>query len=364
MARITASVFTSHVPAIGAALDLGKTQEDYWKPVFAGYDFSRQWMKDNPPDVIFLVFNDHATAFSLEMIPTFAIGTAARGQGGDRGQFADAAADCAGCGRSGEIVVRLAHWRAQIQRPVAEGSRAGLELGQLGERAHSQRLEQCLHQVMPVPTVRSECGVDDAEMQILIMEAQAQPVPAGKMRDAGEQPIAVRRRAVPSPVAAGQTGAVQQAIAQARQGGGVRIGEAQCRDHGADRRVGVQCLALSKFLHRQGCQRLGDGVPAEGRVDRGRQALFQIPPAVRAAPGGLAADHGPAGHGVAPEAARGAHRVNAGKVENAERHRNAREGKTAALRPDKNDFVEGVIEIEPLDIARRHPKHSRVPQPV
>jgi protocatechuate 4,5-dioxygenase beta chain len=34
-------------------------------------------MKDHKPDVIFLVFNDHATAFSLELIPTFAIGTAA-----------------------------------------------------------------------------------------------------------------------------------------------------------------------------------------------------------------------------------------------------------------------------------------------
>ena len=76
MAKITASVFTSHVPAIGAALDLGKTAEPYWKPLFAGYDFSKQWMKDNKPDVVFLVFNDHATAFSLEMIPTFAIGCA------------------------------------------------------------------------------------------------------------------------------------------------------------------------------------------------------------------------------------------------------------------------------------------------
>jgi protocatechuate 4,5-dioxygenase beta chain len=34
-------------------------------------------MRDNTPDVVLLVFNDHATAFSLEMIPTFAIGTAA-----------------------------------------------------------------------------------------------------------------------------------------------------------------------------------------------------------------------------------------------------------------------------------------------
>ena len=76
MAKITASVFTSHVPAIGAAIDQGKTAEPYWQPLFKGYDFSKQWLKDNPPDVIFLVFNDHATAFSLEMIPTFAIGCA------------------------------------------------------------------------------------------------------------------------------------------------------------------------------------------------------------------------------------------------------------------------------------------------
>ncbi len=76
MAKITASVYTSHVPAIGAALDLGKSHESYWQPVFKGYDFSKQWLKDNTPDVIFLVYNDHANAFSLEMIPTFAIGCA------------------------------------------------------------------------------------------------------------------------------------------------------------------------------------------------------------------------------------------------------------------------------------------------
>jgi len=85
MARITASVYTSHVPAIGAALDMGKSTEPYWQPVFKGYEFSRQWMLDNTPDVIFLVFNDHATAFSLDMIPTFAIGTAASYQPADEG---------------------------------------------------------------------------------------------------------------------------------------------------------------------------------------------------------------------------------------------------------------------------------------
>ena len=85
MARITASVYTSHVPAIGAAMDLGKDKEPYWQKVFAGYDFSRQWIKDNKPDVVFLVFNDHATAFSLDIIPTFAIGTAAGYKVADEG---------------------------------------------------------------------------------------------------------------------------------------------------------------------------------------------------------------------------------------------------------------------------------------
>ena len=85
MARITASVYTSHVPAIGAAIDLGKTAEPYWQPLFKGYDYSKQWLKENTPDVVFLVYNDHATAFSLELIPTFAIGCAAEFMPADEG---------------------------------------------------------------------------------------------------------------------------------------------------------------------------------------------------------------------------------------------------------------------------------------
>ncbi|WP_322995301.1 class III extradiol dioxygenase subunit beta [Castellaniella sp.] len=84
-ARITASVYTSHVPAIGAALDLGKSGDAYWAPLFKGYEPSKQWMQANTPDVIFLVYNDHATAFSLDMIPTFAIGCAAEYQPADEG---------------------------------------------------------------------------------------------------------------------------------------------------------------------------------------------------------------------------------------------------------------------------------------
>jgi protocatechuate 4,5-dioxygenase, beta chain len=76
-AHVSAAVFTSHVPAIGAALDQGKTDEPYWQPLFAGYEPSKAWMTENTPDAIVLVYNDHATAFSLDIIPTFALGTAA-----------------------------------------------------------------------------------------------------------------------------------------------------------------------------------------------------------------------------------------------------------------------------------------------
>lgn len=85
MARITAGVCTSHVPAIGAAIDLGKTEEEYWQPLFAGYEFSKEWIGKEKPDVIFLVYNDHASALDLSMVPTFAIGCSEEFQPADEG---------------------------------------------------------------------------------------------------------------------------------------------------------------------------------------------------------------------------------------------------------------------------------------
>src|SRR5262245_4752157 len=85
MARISAGVATSHVPLIGRAIDTGITEEPYWKPLFDGYCFSRQWIAEQAPDVVILVYNDHATAFSLEVIPTFAIGCAAAFPPADEG---------------------------------------------------------------------------------------------------------------------------------------------------------------------------------------------------------------------------------------------------------------------------------------
>ncbi|MBJ2137657.1 protocatechuate 3,4-dioxygenase [Paraglaciecola chathamensis] len=76
MAKITAGVATSHVPAIGAAIDNGKTTDPYWQPLFAGYEFGKEWIKQAKPDVVILVYNDHASAFDMNIIPTFALGCA------------------------------------------------------------------------------------------------------------------------------------------------------------------------------------------------------------------------------------------------------------------------------------------------
>lgn len=76
MAEIPYGVATSHVPAIGAAIDNGREETPYWKPLFEGYEGARKWMADADPDVLILAYNDHASAFDLDLIPTFAIGVA------------------------------------------------------------------------------------------------------------------------------------------------------------------------------------------------------------------------------------------------------------------------------------------------
>jgi protocatechuate 4,5-dioxygenase beta chain len=85
VAKIIAGVTSSHVPAVGAAIDNGRMQEPYWRRIFKGFERSQQWMAETKPDVLIAVYNDHASAFSLEMIPTFALGCAAEFPPADEG---------------------------------------------------------------------------------------------------------------------------------------------------------------------------------------------------------------------------------------------------------------------------------------
>jgi len=73
------------VPAIGAAIDNHRTNEPYWQRVFEGFERSKEWMAKVKPDVVIGVYNDHASAFSVEIMPTFALGCAAEFPPADEG---------------------------------------------------------------------------------------------------------------------------------------------------------------------------------------------------------------------------------------------------------------------------------------
>lgn len=85
MARISAGVATSHVPLLGRVIDTNQTESEQWRPVFSGYDFTKKWIAEEKPDVVILVYNDHATAFDMKIIPTFAIGCGSEFQPADEG---------------------------------------------------------------------------------------------------------------------------------------------------------------------------------------------------------------------------------------------------------------------------------------
>lgn len=77
MARITHGIACSHIPVLGYAFDHHKEQDEYFKPAFDGFEWTKKWIADEgKPDVIVLVYNDHASNFDMSVIPTFAIGCA------------------------------------------------------------------------------------------------------------------------------------------------------------------------------------------------------------------------------------------------------------------------------------------------
>ncbi len=85
MAKIIAGMGCSHVPGLGAAIDNGKQGEDYWVPVMKGLEPIRAWHKNNVPDVTIIVYNDHATYYSLDNYSTFTLGVAEEFNPADEG---------------------------------------------------------------------------------------------------------------------------------------------------------------------------------------------------------------------------------------------------------------------------------------
>jgi protocatechuate 4,5-dioxygenase beta chain len=85
MATIIGAIGTSHIPAIGKAIDNSQQQEPYWKSFFDGYVPVNAWIEKNQPQVAVVFYNDHGLEFFIDKKPTFAIGAAARYHNADEG---------------------------------------------------------------------------------------------------------------------------------------------------------------------------------------------------------------------------------------------------------------------------------------
>ncbi len=85
MAKIIGGLTSSHIPAVGNAIEQGITQEPYWKRFFDGYQPAKQWLQENKPDVAIVVYNDHGLNFFLDKVPTFALGCADHYENADEG---------------------------------------------------------------------------------------------------------------------------------------------------------------------------------------------------------------------------------------------------------------------------------------
>jgi gallate dioxygenase len=74
MARIVGSIAASHTPTIGFAYDHHKQTDPAWAPIFAAFAPVQRWLLDQRPDVVFYIFNDHATSFFFDHYSAFALG--------------------------------------------------------------------------------------------------------------------------------------------------------------------------------------------------------------------------------------------------------------------------------------------------
>jgi len=85
MAKVIGNVMTSHVPAIGGAIQRNMQGDPYWAPWFEGFPPVQRWLAEVKPDVVVMIYNDHGLNFFLDKLPTFAVGAAPEYHNADEG---------------------------------------------------------------------------------------------------------------------------------------------------------------------------------------------------------------------------------------------------------------------------------------
>lgn len=74
MATIIGGVAVSHTPTIGFAYDTNKQKDPAWAPIFESFEPIRAWFKEQRPDALVYIFNDHVTSFFFDHYSAFALG--------------------------------------------------------------------------------------------------------------------------------------------------------------------------------------------------------------------------------------------------------------------------------------------------
>lgn len=85
MAKMIGMIGTSHIPAIGRAVDQGLEETPYWVDFFEGYKPMRKFLQEEKPDIAVLFYNDHGLSMFLDKKPTFAVGCAPQYENADEG---------------------------------------------------------------------------------------------------------------------------------------------------------------------------------------------------------------------------------------------------------------------------------------
>jgi gallate dioxygenase len=85
MATLIGGIAASHTPTIGFAFDRDKRGDPAWAPIFEGFEPLRGWLREQQPDVLLFVYNDHVTSFFFDHYSAFALGVGSEWMVADEG---------------------------------------------------------------------------------------------------------------------------------------------------------------------------------------------------------------------------------------------------------------------------------------
>jgi gallate dioxygenase len=85
MAQIIGGIASSHTPTIGFAYDRQKQDDPVWAPIFTAYRPVQAWLREQAPDALVFIYNDHVTSFFFDHYSAFVLGIGERFEVADEG---------------------------------------------------------------------------------------------------------------------------------------------------------------------------------------------------------------------------------------------------------------------------------------